>query len=55
MRRAPVVGCEVVEEIWFMSILSVTSFLRVYGRDEAHGPGEAPALRALNRSLSSGL
>jgi hypothetical protein len=40
MRRAPVVGREVVEEIWFMSILSVTSFLRVYGRTRDVSPGE---------------
>jgi hypothetical protein len=53
IKRAPVVGCEVEEEeIWFMSILSVTSFLRVYGRTRDVVPGgDTP----LNRSLSSGL
>jgi hypothetical protein len=49
------VGREVVEEIWFMSILSVTSFPRVYGRT-ASGPAARRAReRWQNRSLSSGL
>ena len=51
MKEAPKVGREVVEEIWFMSILSVTSFPRVYGRT-ASGPGDPKGARTLAEPFS---